>query len=176
MIMGRKFRIGGIYIFKQIIISLGSVFILFSLVGCQSTQENTGAEMTIYSFRGEAEGLQVTNGIIAISPEQQILYGGILQHNREDLRDISTYSVKYFILNEEKKETLSSFHYTTEGVVIAIPKEIMLGQSSAKEGIFSAEVQSKIADNLYFEFDIIFSNGEKNEYQIKLDTVEITQD
>ena len=96
---------------------IGMILMMLSLVGCSTAKDIEKLEFqneeqhevkneeqtVVYSFTGENENLSLDNGVIVLSPTQQILYGGELQNNQEDVSDVLNYSVEFFILSDKGK-------------------------------------------------------------------------
>lgn len=152
----------------------GMIMVMLLLVGCNFVQneENT----IVYSFKGESEGLSLYNGVMVLSPTEQILYGGELQNNKEDLSNLLDYSMEFFTLSDEGKETLliSEVSDMTEGNGMSIQDNQALSSVIA-ENKLTNNLQNNIEDNLYFELTVTTINGDKQSYQIKLDVTKITE-
>ena len=183
---GGKDEIGGSEMIKKI----GMILVMLSLVGCNTVEnvvkievqsedqhEMKNEEQTrVYSFTGQSRGLSLYNGVIVLSPTKQTLYGGELKNNQEDLSDISSYSVEFFILSDEGKENLFTFEtgdITEESDMLTRESLIVLGITS--EGLFITNSQENIKNNFYVEVTITKTNDEKQSYQIKLEATEVTQ-
>lgn len=166
------------------------ILMMLSLIGCSTAEsaeklEFQGEEQhevkndegtMVYSFTGENEGLGLDNGVIVLSPTQQILYGGELQNNQEDLSDILNYSVEFFILSDEGKENL--FTYGTSDITEeneGLTRENLVLPGVTSEDIFTTNIQDNIKNNFYIDVTITKTNGDKQSYQIKLDATEVTQ-
>lgn len=168
---------------------IGMIFIMLSLVGCSTVEGIAKVEVqseeqhevkneeqiVVYSFTGENEVLSLYNGVIVLSPTQQILYGGELQSNQEDLSNLLNYSMEFFILSDEGKEVLLTSEATdmTEGNGMSIENNKTL-PSLIGENIFTTNNQNNIKNNFYFELTVTKTNGDKQSYQIKLDATEVT--
>lgn len=169
---------------------IGMILMMLSLVGCSQVESaeklefqneeqhemKNDEETTVYSFTGENEGLSLDNGVIVLSPTQQILYGGELQNNQEDVSDVLNYSVEFFILSDEGKESL--FTYGTGDITEeneGLTRENLIVPGITSEEIFKTNIEDNIKNNFYIEVTITKTNGDKQSYQIKLDATEVTQ-
>lgn len=152
---------------------IGAILIILFLVGCHSIQEEQPT--LVYSFKGENEGLSISNGVIVLSPTQQILYGGELKNNRGDLLNLLNYSMEFFILSDDGKDVLlvSSASDMTESDRMSISEAKLLPSRSG--GTFTTNIQNNIKNNFYFELTITKTNGDQENYQIKLDVTEVTK-
>ncbi|MBQ8993947.1 MAG: hypothetical protein IJ085_07550 [Turicibacter sp.] len=168
---------------------IGMIVMMLSLVGCNSVEnvvkievqseeqhEVKNEEQTeVYSFTGENEALSLYNGVIVLSPTKQILYGGELQNNQEDVSDVLNYSVEFFILSDEGKESL--FTYGTGDMTKerdGLTRENLIVPGITSEEIFTTNIQENIKNNFYVEVTITKINGDKQSYQIKLEATEVT--
>ena len=169
---------------------IGMILMILSLVGCSTVEGaeklefqneeqhevKNDEETTVYSFTGEIEGLSLDNGVIVLSPAQQILYGGEFQNNQEDVSDILNYSVEFFILSDEGKENL--FTYGTGDITEendGLTRENLIVPGITSEEIFTTNIQQNIENNFYVDVTITKKNGDNQSYQIKLDATEVTQ-
>ncbi|MBQ8992735.1 MAG: hypothetical protein IJ085_01145, partial [Turicibacter sp.] len=99
---------------------------------------------------------------------------GELQNNQEDLSDILNYSVEFFILSDEGKESLFIFgtgDITEEDEMLTKEKVIVPGVTS--EEIFTTNVQENIENNFYVEVTTTKTNGDKQTHQIKLEATKV---
>lgn len=169
---------------------IGMILMMLSLVGCSTAKDIEKLEFqneeqhevkneeqtVVYSFTGENEDLSLDNGVIVLSPTQQILYGGELQNNQEDVSDVLNYSVEFFILSDKGKESL--FTYGTGDITErneGLTRENLIVPGVTSEKIFTTNIEDNIKNNFYIEVTITKTNGDKQSYQIKLDATEVTQ-
>lgn len=158
------------------------ILIMLCLVGCDPVKNEEQNEVQIkeetivYSFTGESEGLSLYNGVIVLSPTQQILYGGELQNNQEDFSNVLDYSMEFLVLSDEGKEVLltSGVSDMTEDNGMSIENNKIL-PGVISEDIFTNNVQNNIENNFYFELIVTKTNGDKQSYQIKLEVTKVTQ-
>jgi len=175
---------------REMIKKIGMIVMMLSLVGCNSVENVVKIELQseeqykmkneeqtmVYSFTGENEALSLDNGVIVLSPTQQILYGGELQNNQEDVSDILNYSVDFFILSDEGKESL--FTYGTGDMTEeseGLTRENLIVPGITSEEIFTTNIQENIKNNFYVEVTITKTNDDKQSYRIKLEATEVTQ-
>lgn len=152
---------------------IGMIMMILLLVGCNSVQN---ADNTIvYSFKGESEDLILNNGVVVLSPIQQILYGGELQIKQENLSNLLNYSMEFFTLSDEGKETLliSKVSDMIEGNGMSIQDNQALSSVIA-ENKLTNHLQSNIENDFYFELTVTKTNGDKQGYPIKLDVTKVT--
>lgn len=77
------------------------------LAGCSQNGENKSEKITVYSFCGENEQFAVTNGVIVISADEEIFYGGDLKVTDDEyFSDITSYSVKFYTMTNGETRTI----------------------------------------------------------------------
>ena len=77
------------------------------LAGCSQNGENKSDKITVYSFCGENEQFAVTNGVIVISADEEIFYGGDLKVTDDEyFSDVTSYSVKFYTMTNGKTRTI----------------------------------------------------------------------
>lgn len=152
---------------------IGMILMILLLVGCHSVQNTDNT--IVYSFKGESEDLILNNGVVVLSPTQQILYGGELQFKQENLSSLLNYSMEFFTLSDEGKETLliSKVSDMTEGNGMSIQDHQALSSVIA-ENKLTNHLQNNIENDFYFELTVTKTNGDKQSYQIKLDVTKVT--
>lgn len=152
---------------------IGMILMILLLVGCNSVQNEDNT--IVYSFKGESENLILNNGVLVLSPTKQILYGGELQFKQENLSNLLNYSMEFFTLSDEGKETLliSKASDMTEGNGMSISDNQTL-LSAVAENELTNHLQNNIENNFYFELAVTQTNGDKQGYPIKLDVTKVT--
>lgn len=175
---------------------IGMILIMLCLVGCNSAEnENQKLEQTevtksvqkeekksvenedttiVYSFTGASEDFSLYNGVIVLSSEQQSLYGGELHNNQENLSDVLSYTVDYFILSDERKESLFTIETgdLAENDNMLTRERLMLSGVTSKD-IFKTDSHDNIKNNFYVEVTANKTNGDKESYTIKLDATKV---
>ena len=161
------------------LISLLTVAILCFclLVGCSQNGENKSEKITVYSFCGENEQFAVTNGVIVISADEEIFYGGDLKVTDDEyFTDITSYSVKFYtITNGETRTIMHNSVVDQTGSTIKVVGD--LGKMSGEDIIIGNKVENinELATNLYFELNTTDLNGKQDTYQVQLTFTEITE-
>lgn len=145
------------------------------LAGCSQNSENKSEKITVYSFCGENEQFAVTNGVIVISADEEIFYGGDLKVTDDEyFSDITSYSVKFYTMtNGETRTIMHNSVVDQTGSTINVAGD--LGKMSGDDIIIGSRVEnaSELANNLYFELNTTDLNGNQNTYQIQLTITEI---
>ena len=141
---------------------------LFSGCGRKQTEE----QPVVYSFSGENEMFSISNGVIVSNSGEEIFYGGSLEKKDGKLSDITAFSESFYIVSDNGENILMS--NTVEdmtGETISIMDET--GRVSG-DIISEAEID-ELQDNLFFKLTMTHLNGDKDEFQMKLNLVEVTR-
>ena len=140
------------------------------LSGCGTSTESEPS-LTVYSFSGENEQFSISNGVIVLTPDEEIFYGGDLTEKQETLSDIVEYSTTFYAMSGNEQKTLLSnsvIDETGTGVEIS-------GQTGRIAGDVISRAQiDDLKNGLFFELKTTSSNGEQHQYQIQLTLTEVT--
>lgn len=157
-------------IFSIIPIALiGSLF----LTGCNILKKEDSSHLVVYSFSGSNEQIELNNGVMVFTPNQQILYGGEFSVLDKELKDITFYSADIYCYNDGIKEYLMSERVYIEGMTIEIDNNKSLGQMWGVT--VKKELLPYIEKELYFKLETKNSHNEQNNYVLKLELTRITQ-
>ena len=145
------------------------------LVGC-SEKEASEQELVVYSFSGSDEQIAVSNGIIALSPDKDVFYGGdLVVFNEELCTDIASYSTTFYTMNNGEKNTILSNSVVdqTDGSVNVAGD---LGRMSGANLLIGNKVDAAedLLHDLLFELCITDMNGEQRVYEVQMEVTEIT--
>ena len=147
-----------------------AIMVVLAFAGCSKTEESTGK---VYSFHGENEVCSVENGVIVVSPASNVFYGGDLEGSEAEFADITAYSTTFYVFaNGEKRTLLQMESVDQTGGSLSINQQI--GQITG--GSYGDVKEEDLKNNLYFELETTSQNGETQNYQIKMDVVEVTKD
>lgn len=150
---------------KKIVSILFAVTISCTVfTGCG--EEKVKEETSVYSFSGENEQIKISNGVIAILPEEQTVYGGDLEMKENELSDIVSCSMTYYTLSEEGKKVI----FTNKVKDEEGEKEDISGSLGQVTG---EDIIKEVEENIFFELETISSNGEKKTYQLELPVKEV---
>lgn len=147
------------------------VFCGTMLAGCTDSSE-VGQErsLAVYSFSGENKYFAVSNGVLILTPTEEIFYGGDLEETPGEFDDITEYTMTFYVASGDEKNILMSNGATDEtGSVIDIS-----GSTGQRSGASLIKDDTRLNNNLYCELKTTDLNGEKNEYQLQLTLTEIT--
>ena len=151
-----------------------SLFLLFfcclTLAGCGTSAESESS-LTVYSFHGENEQFSISNGVIVLTPDEEIFYGGDLTEKQETLSDVVEYSTTFYAMSgNEQKPLLSNRVADETGTGVEIS-----GQTGRIAGDVISRAQiDDLQNGLFFELETTSSNGEQHQYQIQLKLKEVT--
>lgn len=146
------------------------VFCCLILSSCGTSTESEPS-LTVYSFSGENEQFSISNGVIVLTPDEEIFYGGDLTEKQEILSDIAEYSTTFYaMLGNEQKTLLSNSVIDETGTGVEIS-----GQMGRIAGDIISRAQiDDLQNGLFFEMKTTSSNGEQHQYQIQLTLTEVT--
>ena len=156
---------------KKARISLLLLFFSCSILSGCGTSTESEPSLTVYSFSGENEQFSISNGVIVLTPDEEIFYGGDLTEKQETLSDIVEYSTTFYAMSGNEQKTLLSnsvIDETGTGVEIS-------GQTGRIAGDVISRAQiDDLQNGLFFELKTTSSNGEQHQYQIQLTLTEVT--
>jgi len=136
-------------------------------------------EFKVYSFGVENKDIRISNGLILISPNKEIVNGGEILYTGSKYENIQSYSKTIYINKHGKKDTVlsNSVSYAGDNNGIEFPDEFSLNNSIGEissEKLFSKDTLNSIKDNLYFSLDYLKVNGETGNFTAKLEVNEVS--
>lgn len=155
---------------KKLKISIVFMFVLIACCLFNGCSEKTVEEQVrVYSYSGENEYLSLCNGVIVLSEEQDIVYGGTLKEKGEKMTDIATCLMSLYVLSNGEKDTLTSWIEAdrTDG-------SIQLSNPGNISGEIFKKAKDLLSSSLYFELEITKINGEIIKYTIEMNVTEVT--
>lgn len=146
------------------------------LVGCSEKEAYEQEALVVYSFSGSDEQFAVSNGVIVLSPDKDVFYGGDLEVFNEELcTDIVSYSTAFYTMNNGEKNTIlyNSVVDQTDGSVNVAGD---LGRMSGANLLVGNKVDAAedLLHSLFFELSITDVNGEQSVYQVQMEVTEVT--
>lgn len=151
---------------KKLIAMLLILVCVLTMVGCNNTKQTE----TTYTFRGEHDYFEISNGTIVLSDTDELFDGGDLHITQSDvLNNIVSYSTTFYtIIDGERRTILSNSVIDQTGSAINVEGD--LGKSSGKGVIIGSKVENidELKDNLWFELETTDLDGKENVYQIQL--------
>jgi len=161
---------------KIIIIFLlvtNSVFIFTTL-----NSKINNSVFKVYSFEGASDDIEISNGVIIISKDKQIVNGGEIQYLGEKKENIKSYTKTICEYNQGNKQGIVATHVSEVGATkgMTFPDELLLNKSLGEisaEKLFSEEGIGGIKDNLYFSLEGSTNEGKLFNFEVKLQVKEL---
>ena len=153
---------------KKVIVLILTLSFLLTLTACDN-KNNAEKQEVSYSFYGGNDYFTISNGLITLSETEDILEGGDLLILQPDLyTDAVSVKTSFYILKGEEKDFIMS-NKTVYQEVGSFSNEDKLG-TIAGLGLISKKIENEdeLKEKLWFEFEIIDVNGEKNTQQLQL--------
>lgn len=137
---------------------------LFS--GCGKSAKQTSS--VVYSFSGEHALFSISNGVLVLSPELEVFYGGDLQG---EFPDITGYSMTFYIpFGNDKRVLMSNSVQDMTGETIDVTGEL----GKRRGDILTQAEIDQFPNELCFELVTTASDGKETAYQLQLTLTEIT--
>ena len=157
------------------------IIALFLLASCMLTLaacNNTKQEKTrVYSFTGENEKYVITNGVVVLTEEEDIFYGGELQTAQPDgIKNIASYRAEFYtrIDDEEDVVLVSAMDNASSSEMLNIDLGKASGNGKMLEDNFGKMDESE--GDFWCELKIKDTQGNQNSYIIDLTLTEITSE
>lgn len=163
-------KVFGINKKMKVLIVLSIVILI--LIGCGKSKSK---QVAVYSFSGENNQFIISNGVIVLSPEENVFYGGDLKVKEDFSDNIVSFSTRFYDYVEETENTiLSSSVIDQSGGSISLEGD--LGKISGESAILgtSDNELDNLKNNLFLEITITNKNGEECVYQIQMSVREVT--
>lgn len=144
------------------------------LAGCGAKEPEDNA-LALYSFHGGDDRFSLTSGIIAITDQETIIYGGDLENTGEAFQDISSFSLRLYVLKDGAEVPLIDVEHIFKDAERDAPWDNLVSGSFASARIDGSLIEQEyLKDNLYFEVLITHSNQEQTKHTIHLSVVNVT--
>lgn len=157
---------------KKKVIVISMVIIMMALSACGKAGQK---QLTVYSFHGENDQFQVSNGVIVLNDSEQIFDGGDLKITSDFLNNITSYSTTFYVdVGNDRNVILSNSVIDMTGGTVDASGD--LGQVSGS-GLFhtSKDDISELENNLYLELSTTDKDGGESVYQLKMCLAEVTK-
>ncbi|MFS0781131.1 hypothetical protein [Bacillus sp. 1P06AnD] len=150
-----------------IIVSLLAIGNLFLILYITFHQIKLDDGLQIYSFSGSNSLMSVQDGIIAITPYKQIIYGGNFQYKGEAVKELERANTKLYISFPNKKNNSfwNESHMLNE-VDSSNKKQLasMLNGTNptiAGKKLLWAKDRKNMHDHLFFQMEFQTKNGDR---------------
>ena len=88
---------------KLTAIILALLFVLM-LTACNNVKQE---QLVVYSFYGESDCFEISNGTIILSDSEDVFYGGNLKVNQpESIQNITSYKAAFYTMIDGQQETI----------------------------------------------------------------------
>ena len=152
---------------------LAVVLMTAILSGCNQTAEKKqDSSVQVYSISGENEYFSLSNGVIVLNTEEEVLYGGVLEEKDPALSDIKAFSTTFYVMEGEEKHTLLS-NSVVDQTGGAIGVSGVTGKISGANILHGAEAKDWM-NHLYFELKTTDLSGQENVFTLQLVPIEVT--
>ena len=152
---------------------LAVVLLTAILSGCNQTAEKKqDSSVQVYSISGENEYFSLSNGVIVLNTEEEVLYGGVLEEKDPALSDIKDFTTTFYVMDGEARHellTVSVVDQTGGSAHVAGDT----GKISGANILHGAEAQDWM-NNLYFELKTTDMSGLEIVFTLQLVPVEVT--
>jgi hypothetical protein len=137
--------------------------------------------LKIYTFEGESKDIRISDGVIIISTDKQVVDGGKIQYIGKEQKSILSYAKTIYINNQSANNILltGSVSHSGDTNGIIFPDEFLLNEGIGEisgEKLLSDEKISTIKDNLCFSLLYSTKEGKSIEDIVKLKVKEINMD
>lgn len=155
---------------RKVLIVFTLIFVVM-LVGC-SKGEN---KVEVYSFSGNNDHIQITNGVIVLSEDETVFNGGNLELLKSGYSSITSCSMTFYVMSGSEKITVlsNSIEDLTGENIECLDS---LGKISGNDVLttIANEDESHWKNNLYFELTARDSDGNEFAENVQLTVVDIT--
>lgn len=143
------------------------------LTGCaRVSYGGQGESLAVWSFHGENDEIAVSNGVIAISPDTETLYGGNLAVKTEAFDEVAAYTVKIELDTDDgRRPLLVNTVSTADAADTPIGVSDFIGQTTGD--VFAGTDAEFVPDSLWFELEVTDLRGEFYVYQVPLQVTQI---
>lgn len=161
------------------LIALAMAFIcLIGLAGCngigQGTQEKASAT---YSFSGENDFFEISDGAIVLDKDKNVFRGGKLKIiQNEASSKVAAFTVTFYTMRDNEKRAIrtDSAIFNTD---IVTPPDIdgyVLAEESGKYPLFGNKVESidDLIQDFWAELKVVDLEGKESAYQLQLTVTE----
>lgn len=121
--------------------------------------------LRVYSFAGEGTDISISDGLIIITPDQQIVHGGKIQYTGNKPDKIQSYSKSIYLNKPGDRDIVlsASVSFAGDNTGVALADEFLLNNDMgdiSSERLFAEEDINLINNNLYFSLDYSTIDGQ----------------
>ena len=152
---------------------LAVVLLTAILSGCnQKAEKKQDAAVQVYSISGENEYFSLSNGVIVLNAEEEVLYGGVLEEKNLPVSDVKDFTTTFYVMDGEARHellTVSVVDQTGGSAHVAGDT----GKISGANLLHGTEAKDWM-NHLYFELKTTGISGQESVFTLQLAPVEVT--
>ena len=150
---------------------LAFLFVLM-LTACNNQKQE---QLIVYSFYGENECFEISNGTIVLSDSEDVFYGGNLQVNQpEAIQNITSYKATFYTMIDGQQETIliDELHNisSTELLGVDLGKKVSNNPEISNQFKNIEEANGKF----WCELKVTDTEGINISYKIELNLIKIS--
>ena len=157
---------------KLTAIILALLFVLM-LTACNNVKQE---QLVVYSFYGESDCFEISNGTIILSDSEDVFYGGNLKVNQpESIQNITSYKAAFYTMIDGQQETILIDELNN------VSSTELLGIDLGKKVSNSSEISNQFRNiedangKFWCELKVTDKEGNSNSYKIELNLIKISQ-
>ena len=157
---------------KLTAIILALLFVLM-LTACNNVKQE---QLVVYSFYGESDCFEISNGTIILSDSEDVFYGGNLKVNQpESIQNITLYKAAFYTMIDGQQETILIDELNN------VSSTELLGVDLGKKVSNSSEISNQFRNiedangKFWCELKVTDKEGNSNSYKIELNLIKISQ-
>ena len=157
---------------KLTAIILALLFVLM-LTACNNVKQEP---LVVYSFYGESDCFEISNGTIILSDSEDVFFGGNLKVNQpESIQNITSYKAAFYTMIDGQQETILIDELNN------VSSTELLGVDLGKKVSNSSEISNPFRNiedangKFWCELKVTDKEGNSNSYKIELDLIKISQ-
>ena len=158
---------------KTMTVVLAVLLITAMLSSCnQNAGQKQESSVQVYSISGENEYFSLSNGVIVLNTEEEVIYGGVLEEKDLPVSEIKDFTTTFYVMDGEARHELLTVSVVdqTGG---AVHLEGDTGKISGANILHGAEAKDWM-NHLYFELKTTDLSGQENVYTLQLVPIEVT--
>lgn len=150
--------------FKKIMM----MFMIMGLISGCVIKEEPQKKTEVYSFYGDSDFIQISNGVIVIELDDQIFSGGHLNFKKPIEDKVVQMEKKFYVQKEDAQKVIADSKVIDDHLVIE--QKVFLPSITGE----MFQDFDYINDQLIFELTLVFENGNQETYRIDLNVKDIT--
>ena len=156
---------------KRLSVFITALLLLLVLSACGNSSE---AESSVYSFSGQNDAFEISDGVIIRSDKENVFEGGKIRAvSKSDLENIKSFRAEFYTVKDGERTTVLIDEVVNES---ADPLEIQaddLGKISSEDPSLVSNITEENTE-LFCEVKILYRHGGKKTSVIELTIKKIT--